>query len=96
MLLHLTALAARGVSACRQSPMLSATALRYACRGAETPSPIRQASLPSGGAANEVRAGDQLEDGEADRPDGSTVDVNAGGHGDQVTEKNQAAMPGLN
>ena len=38
----------------------------------------------AGGAADEVRAGDQSEDGEADRPDDSAGGAGAGGQADQV------------
>jgi hypothetical protein len=71
MLLHLTALAARGVSARRQSPMLSAV-LRYA----EPPSPIRQARCRTG---DEGRAGDQFKDRKADRRDDSAQSAGESG-----------------
>ena len=44
-----------------------------------------QACRSAGGAADEVRAGDQSEDGEADRPDDSAERAGAGGQGDQMT-----------
>ena len=44
-----------------------------------------QACRSAGGAADEVRAGDQSQDGEADRSDDSAEGAGAGGQGDQVT-----------
>ena len=48
------------------------------------------------GTADEVRVGDQSEDGEADRSHNSAEGAGAGGQGDQVSKENEAAMPGLN
>jgi hypothetical protein len=47
-------------------------------------------------AAHQVRAGDQSQDGEADRPDDSAGGARSGESTDQVMAENQAAMPGLN
>ena len=55
-----------------------------------------QASRPAGGAADKVRARDQSESGETDRPDDSAERAGESGQGDQVMAENQAAMPGLN
>ena len=45
-----------------------------------------QACRSAGGAADEVRAGDQSQDGEADRADDSAVGAVPGGQGDSVRE----------
>ena len=55
-----------------------------------------QACRSAGGAAHEVRVGDQSQDGKADRPDDSAERAGESGHSDQVIAENQAAMLGLN
>jgi hypothetical protein len=42
----------------------------------------REARRSAGGAADEVRAGDKSQDGEADRPDDSAESSNTGGQSD--------------
>jgi ABC-type uncharacterized transport system substrate-binding protein len=56
----------------------------------------RKARRSAGGAANEVRVGNQSQDREADWSYDSADSAHAGGEGDQVSEENQAALPGLN
>ena len=46
--------------------------------------PQRRKARPAGGAADEVRAGDQFEDGETDRGSDSAESVAAGGSGDSI------------
>ena len=56
----------------------------------------QKARRPARGAAEEVRAGDQFENREADRHDHSAVCALPGGQGDQIIEENKTEMLGLN